>query len=105
MPVSLSAFVEQRPFLFVGSLRENLLLGQEDGVADEDLWNCLERLDLATVVRERGGLDAELLDRGLNMSEGQRYRLTLARALLTQRSFLLLDEPFEIGRASGRERV
>lgn len=31
---------------------------------------------------------------GLNMSEGPRYRLTLARVLLTQRSFLLLDEPF-----------
>ncbi len=94
-PRFLAAFVEQRPYLFVGTIRENLLLGRERAeIDDETIWNCLAKLDMAETVRERGGLEAELTDRGLNMSEGQRYRLTLARALLADRPFLMLDEPF-----------
>lgn len=93
MPVTTTTLVEQRPYLFVGTVRENLLLGSE-AVGDDQIWAVLEDLRMAEVIRDRGGLDAELLDRGLNMSEGQRYRLSLARALLSPRSLLLLDEPF-----------
>lgn len=92
-PVRLSSFVEQRPYLFLGTVRENLLLGI-DGVGDGEVWAALAMVDLREVIEQRGGLDAVLNDRGLNMSEGQRYRLTLCRALLAGRGFLLLDEPF-----------
>jgi ABC-type multidrug transport system fused ATPase/permease subunit len=91
-PTVISAFVEQRPYLFVGTMRENLLLGSE--ASDDAIWEALKSVDLEGVVKVRGGLDTVLTDRGLNMSEGQRYRLTLCRALLSGRSFLLLDEPF-----------
>lgn len=91
-PTNVSAYVEQRPFLFIGTMRENLLLGGE--AADDAIWSALKSVDLEGVVKNRGGLDAVLTDRGLNMSEGQRYRLTLCRALLSGRPFLLLDEPF-----------
>ena len=94
-PVRLTAFVEQRPYLFLGSFRENLLLGNEGaGIADDEILERLSQVRLEGLVRSRGGLDSVLTDRGQNLSEGQRYRLTLCRALLAGRPFLMLDEPF-----------
>ncbi|MCP5550169.1 MAG: ABC transporter ATP-binding protein [Akkermansiaceae bacterium] len=96
VPIALCAHVEQRPWLFAGTIRENLTLGLDDDAAPAEavLWERLARTGLEAAVRSRGGLDAALSDRGLNFSEGQRYRLTLSRALLRERPFLLLDEPF-----------
>ena len=94
VPIELSVLVEQRPYLFVGTIRENLLLGNRNECTDQDLWDALGSVGLEDTIRSRGGLEEVLADRGLNMSEGQRYRLALCRALLAQRSFVLLDEPF-----------
>jgi len=111
LPVSLGAYVEQRPYLFNGSFRENLTLGLE--CSDEAQWEALEKMGLAQLVKSRGGLESVIADRGQNLSEGQRYRLALARGLLAQRPFLLLDEPFaaldeatvgEIARVLHKER-
>lgn len=96
LPTELAAYVEQRPYLFVGSIRENLCLGLGESALpdDETLFTTLDQLSLAGLVKQRGGLEAVLTDRGLNFSEGQRYRFALCRALLSRRPFLLLDEPF-----------
>ncbi|MFT5467791.1 MAG: ABC-type multidrug transport system fused ATPase/permease subunit [Verrucomicrobiales bacterium] len=103
VPIELCAYVEQNPYLFAGSLRENVSLGLEP---DEDaIWAALEQVDLAEAFRKRGGLETEIADRGQNLSQGQRYRLALARALLAGRSFLLLDEPFATLDDSSAESV
>ncbi len=93
IPIELSSYVEQRPYIFAGSFRENLsfdLANHGDGLIHE----ALEKLGLVSLVKERGGLGATLNDRGQNLSEGQRYRIGLARAMLMVRPFLLVDEPF-----------
>ncbi len=92
LPVALGGYVEQRPYLFNGSFRENLSLGlNPDETAISD---ALTKLQLSGLVESRGGLEAPISDRGQNLSEGQRYRLALARGFLAERPFLLLDEPF-----------
>lgn len=92
-PNFLSAFVEQQPYLFVGTIRDNITLGMERA-DDGEVRDALRETGLAEVVEERGGLDAFLGDRGRNMSVGQQYRLALCRALVSGRPFLFLDEPF-----------
>ncbi len=93
IPRSLCAFVEQQPYLFVGSIRENIRLGRDDA-DDGELEAAIASVGLAGVVGRRGGLDAVLADRGRNLSVGQQYRLAFCRALVSGRPFLMLDEPF-----------
>ena len=89
-----SAYVEQHPYLFEGTLRENLVLGEENPPEDRELLECLENVGLNTLFAEREGLESQIQDRGRNLSVGERYRVGLCRAMLLKRPFLLLDEPF-----------
>ncbi|OZD39147.1 thiol reductant ABC exporter subunit CydC [Rhodococcus sp. 06-1477-1B] len=84
--------VEQSPYLFDESVRQNLLFAQEDAT-DDDLWAVLARVGLDDWARERGGLDTPVGDRGGLVSGGQAQRLALARALLRGFPVLVLDEP------------
>ena len=92
-PTFLGAFVEQQPYLFVGTVRDNITLGAEE-ISDEEVWSALKEVGLEEMIQHRGGLDHVLTDRGRNLSVGQQYRLALCRALVCGRPFLLMDEPF-----------
>ena len=84
--------VEQQPFLFDETLRQNLLFAR-DTATDVDLETVLARVGLADWAADRGGLDAPVGDRGALVSGGQAQRIALARALLHDFPVLVLDEP------------
>ncbi|WJS90177.1 thiol reductant ABC exporter subunit CydC [Microbacterium testaceum] len=84
--------IEQVPYLFDESVRQNLLFARESAT-DEELWAVLDRVGLADWARERGGLEAAVGDRGGLVSGGQAQRLALARAILRDFPVLVLDEP------------
>ncbi|ANG86440.1 thiol reductant ABC exporter subunit CydC [Microbacterium aurantiacum] len=83
---------EQSPMLFDEDIRQNLLFAR-DTATDADLEAALERVGLGPWLRERGGLDARVGERGALVSGGQAQRLALARALLRGFPVLVLDEP------------
>ncbi|MFL2001263.1 thiol reductant ABC exporter subunit CydC [Microbacterium sp. A1-JK] len=84
--------VEQQPFLFDESLRQNLLFAR-DTATDDELEGVLERVGLADWATGRGGLDVAVGERGSLVSGGQAQRIALARALLHDFPVLVLDEP------------
>ena len=87
------AYVSQKVELFKGTIRSNLTLGMEDTVSDQDLWQALEIAQAKDFVSEKEGLlDAEVQVGGRNFSGGQKQRLSIARAVLRQAPFLILDD-------------
>lgn len=86
--------VEQSPYIFAKSLRENLLLAKPTA-KDDELLSVLDRVELRSFVEGLpNGLDSQMAERGLSVSGGEAHRIALARILLAECDIVLLDEPY-----------
>jgi ATP-binding cassette, subfamily B, bacterial len=89
------AIMPQHSYLFEGSIRDNVVYGSNTAQVDETRVEQSLRLAGASsfIARLPGGTDGLLLEGGANLSDGQRRRLVLARALYKASPILILDHP------------
>ena len=83
--------VSTESFIFYGTVRDNLLLGNEKA-SDKKLFGALKLMNLLNELEAKGGLDYMLEEGGANLSKGQCQRLVLARALLKNSPIYIFDE-------------
>jgi ABC-type bacteriocin/lantibiotic exporter with double-glycine peptidase domain len=86
-------YVSQNTLLLSATIRENLLYGNSNATEEQiiDAARVAEIHDF--IARLPGGYDTLLGEKGINLSEGQKQRLSLARALVKDPDILILDEP------------
>jgi ATP-binding cassette, subfamily B, multidrug efflux pump len=85
------SYVSQSPFLFAGSIRENLSLNKN--YDDLQLWDILEKVGLKQEFKSQpDGLETQIGEWGLSLSGGQKQRLALARNLLRPKPIMLFDD-------------
>lgn len=85
-------FVFQEPFLFPGTLRENLLFGRPDAT-EEEMIAAVRDAAIDEFIRSlENGFDTAIGERGLTLSGGQQQRLTIARTILMDPKILILDD-------------
>ena len=101
-------YLPQSVSLFTGSVAYNLVYGRggHDPIEQEEIWEALDLVGMASFVRHLpDGLGSTLGDIGHALSDGQRQRLALARAVLTRPRILILDEATSTLDVEGEERV
>jgi ATP-binding cassette subfamily B protein len=88
----LIGYVGQNPFLFAGTVAENISYGLADATPDA-VQKAAERACIHDEIMSLpGGYQAQLTERGMNLSGGQRQRIALARVFLKNPPLLILDE-------------
>lgn len=90
----LIGFAPQKALLFSGTIRENMKYGKPDAT-DEEIWHALDIAQGKEFVSGlANGLDSKVEQGGGNFSGGQRQRLSIARALVTNADILVFDDSF-----------
>lgn len=86
------AYVPQSPYLFHGTIRDNLILGNSE-ITEEEMIRAAKICQAHEFIQQLpNGYDTVVSERGSSLSGGQRQRLTLVRAVLSGKPYLILDE-------------
>lgn len=84
-------YIDQNPYIFEGTIRDNITLGEENPQIDMD--EILKRSGLTSYIASlEDGLDTSISLSGFNLSGGQKQRISLARGLYSGKEIVLLDE-------------
>ncbi|MEI6499012.1 MAG: ABC transporter ATP-binding protein, partial [bacterium] len=87
------AYVPQKPYIFSGTVRENIMYGNGESISDKEI---IEASKLANIWDEiegsLGGLNGKIAEGGNNISGGQKQRLAIARMMLSNPDLIILDE-------------
>ena len=87
------SFVQQEPWLFPGTVKENILLGRPDATDEEVIAAARDANAHDFIARLPDGYETLIDEKGSNLSGGEKQRICLARAFLKNAPILLLDEP------------
>lgn len=88
------SYISQHPYLFAGSIRENIAIGADRTVTDEEVAAAAEQAGISELVRSLDkGFDTPIGESGRGLSGGEKQRIALARAFLKQPTLVLFDEP------------
>jgi ATP-binding cassette subfamily B protein len=86
------SYMEQEPYMFSGSILDNITFGQD--ITDNDLEQILYKADLTETIKIfPDGIDTIIGEKGVILSGGQKQRVAFARALMKKNCILILDDP------------
>lgn len=88
------SYISQHPYLFAGTIADNIALGLQNQVTQADIERAAEKAGIDTLVRSlKNGYNTYIGEAGRGLSGGEKQRIALARAFLKKPSLILFDEP------------
>lgn len=88
------SYISQNPYLFAGTIRENMEIGANRQVSDAEILDAAEKAGIAEMVLAlEQGFETPIGEAGRGLSGGEKQRIALARAFLKKPSLILFDEP------------
>lgn len=100
------SFVSQVPMLRSGALRDNICFGRTD-ISDDKIMRHAEMMGMSNLITQLdNGLDTNISESGSNLSGGQRQKIAILRAVLSDALFIVFDEPFSnLDQSAERELI